>query len=585
MNNVIESYLVSLGFEVKQPELAKFKTALKEASDTAERHTTGIAQQFIKWQGAIVGAFGAVGLATLGMMSKVADADLGYKLFAQRMFMGESAAKKLKIATDALGFSLEEITWNPELRKRFDALWADQKAMESQEAPGMGQTLERVRDGFFQITRLKVAAIELQRQLTVGIFNAMGGDAFVTKLQGWVGWLLSRVPQISQWLISVLVPILKDAWRVMEDMWKVAEKLTQAFIRLIGALSGDKGLKDGKLNMENFGKAIDKAADYMVRFVDAVTSAELVVIDLFNALVDLAHFDFKAALGDLKIGKGDLTEGGAVAGSLGFFGALIGVGTVGGLVKVGLSIGKNFMLGIIEGIFGEIGVGGAGAAGIGAILPLAAGAGAAYGLNKLGVANWIDRHLAAMGIDPYISKNASITDAAQRYGVDAALAAAVAKQESGTRQFDRNGNTIRSSAGALGMFQLMPDTARRLGVDPNDAAGNIQGGVHLLQMLMAKYGNVQEVLAAYNWGEGNLDAAMKKRGGKFALDYLPAETRNYVNRIDGSLSGRQINIHAPITVHSAHATPDQIKVAVQTGMSNALADSNRDLLLNAQGVY
>src|SRR5579864_1756835 len=63
-----------------------------------------------------------------------------------------------------------------------------------------------------------------------------------------------------------------------------------------------------------------------------------------------------------------------------------------------------------------------------------------------------------------------IQQAAAKYGVDPALALAVANQESGYNQ------AARSSAGAIGIMQLMPSTAAGLGVDPTDAAQNVDGG-------------------------------------------------------------------------------------------------------------
>jgi hypothetical protein len=62
------------------------------------------------------------------------------------------------------------------------------------------------------------------------------------------------------------------------------------------------------------------------------------------------------------------------------------------------------------------------------------------------------------------------------------------------------------SPGALGLFQLMPATAAGLNVDPNAAAGNIQGGLTLLQQLYSQYGNWTEALEAYNQGSGSLAA-------------------------------------------------------------------------------
>jgi hypothetical protein len=579
MNNVIESYLVSLGFAVDQPELAKFKRALKDAGDTAEKHTSGIIGQFVKWQGAIVGAFSAVGLATIGMMDKVADADLGFKLTAQRMFLSVDAARSLTIATKALGHSLEDIAWNPELHARLAVLWGDQRTLTASGPADAEQTLQKIRDVRFEITRAQVALQYIARDVTVMLYKALGGDAFLVKLRGWVEWFIGHAPQISQWITSVLVPIMKDALHVLQDVWKVTEALARAFVRLIGAFSGDKELQKGALTFDSIGKAIDKAADYMVRFVDAVTSAELVVIDLFNALVDLLHLDFKSFGKDIGAAGGDLTPGGAAVGGLGILGALLGVGTVGALVKFGLGIGRTFAGGVAEGMAGEVGAGTAlagGAVGLaGAGVAIGAGAAAAYGLNKLGLADWIDRHLQAMGINPgFFNKDVDI----------GTLGSAVAMAESGGHQTDpKTGKIVTSKTGALGIMQLMPDTAKALGVDPYDAQQNLAGGLKFLGSLLKRYGgNVEEALAAYNWGPGNLDKAMKRHGG-FSLDYLPKETRDYVNRIEGNMGG--VTVHNTINIQGTNAQPHEIQRAAAAGTEDALKRANRKEIVNAQGVY
>ncbi|MBO6305013.1 MAG: lytic transglycosylase domain-containing protein [Selenomonadaceae bacterium] len=109
-------------------------------------------------------------------------------------------------------------------------------------------------------------------------------------------------------------------------------------------------------------------------------------------------------------------------------------------------------------------------------------------------------------------------EAAAKYNVDNKLLSAVAEVESGL-----NPDAI-SGAGAIGVMQLMPDTAASLGVNPYDTKQNIEGGAkYLRQMLDVFGGDVSKALAAYNAGPN----AVKSYGG------VPpyAETQNYVNRV------------------------------------------------------
>lgn len=125
---------------------------------------------------------------------------------------------------------------------------------------------------------------------------------------------------------------------------------------------------------------------------------------------------------------------------------------------------------------------------------------------------------------------AEINAAAQKYGVDPWLVAAVIKQESGFKQFRSSGQPLVSSAGAIGIMQLMPGTARSLGVNPYDLNDNINGGTKLLSQLLKEFnGNVAYALAGYNAGGG----AVLKYGG------VPPykETQNYVKNILAMYNG------------------------------------------------
>ena len=128
----------------------------------------------------------------------------------------------------------------------------------------------------------------------------------------------------------------------------------------------------------------------------------------------------------------------------------------------------------------------------------------------------------------YLKTSASLeeifTEAAEKYNVPKDLIKAIAKAES-----DFNPNAT-SGAGAQGIMQLMPATARELGVtDSYDPYQNIMGGTKYISEMLAKYdGNVSLALAAYNAGSNNV----AKYGG------IPPfkETQNYVAKVTGYMN-------------------------------------------------
>jgi hypothetical protein len=119
----------------------------------------------------------------------------------------------------------------------------------------------------------------------------------------------------------------------------------------------------------------------------------------------------------------------------------------------------------------------------------------------------------AAGIDTVINR------ASRRYGIDAGLIKAVIRAES-----NFNPRAV-SSAGAEGLMQLMPGTARGLGVSNSfDPEQNVMAGTRFLKDMLDRYdGDLNSALAAYNWGPGNVDKG---------TGTLPRETREYLGRVN-----------------------------------------------------
>src|SRR5579859_5592917 len=109
-----------------------------------------------------------------------------------------------------------------------------------------------------------------------------------------------------------------------------------------------------------------------------------------------------------------------------------------------------------------------------------------------------------------------------QYNLPSGLLSAVQQQESGG-----NPDAV-SNKGAIGAFQFEPATAKQYGIDPTDPDQSAQGAAMMFSDLSKKYnGDIPSMLAAYNWGQGNLD----RKG----LDSAPTETRDYIKKVQSSL--------------------------------------------------
>ncbi len=131
-------------------------------------------------------------------------------------------------------------------------------------------------------------------------------------------------------------------------------------------------------------------------------------------------------------------------------------------------------------------------------------------------------------------------------GVDPAIALSIAKTESGFR------HEARSSHGAVGVFQLMPSTARRMGLNPYNLDDNIKGGIMYYKSMYKMFGSMELALAAYNAGPANVK--------KYRAIPPFSETRRFVAKITADY--RQYKSH-----------PDPAMIAAKKGVPSTISGS------------
>lgn len=133
-------------------------------------------------------------------------------------------------------------------------------------------------------------------------------------------------------------------------------------------------------------------------------------------------------------------------------------------------------------------------------------------------------------------------------GVDPAITLSIAKTESGFR------HEARSSHGAVGVFQLMPSTARRMGLNPYSLDDNIKGGIMYYKSMYKMFGSMELALAAYNAGPGNVK--------KYRAVPPFSETRRFVAKI--MTDYRNFKAHPDPAMIAAKTKPATV-AAAKTG--------------------
>lgn len=153
MMETIKDYLVGLGFEVDQKEFHEAQKAIDGLGKLIQSSTAGMAKDFTIAATSITGALMAIAGGVTALVTHIAQADMEYQKFALHMWTSKETAKDLKVALDAMGESMENVAWIPELREQFFELQSEAGKMKT--PADAGEQLKQFRALMFEITRFK----------------------------------------------------------------------------------------------------------------------------------------------------------------------------------------------------------------------------------------------------------------------------------------------------------------------------------------------------------------------------------------------------------------------------------------------
>jgi hypothetical protein len=282
--DTLKSYLIGLGFAVDIASYRKMNQLLDQQKKMILNSTGVMSNAYVQAGKTIAGILIGVGAATVTLMDKVAKADLGYDLFGMRMYMTADAAKKVKIAVDALGYSMEEIAWNPELKKRFDELIELQGGLQKKLGPDYKQTMREIRDIRFEFTKMRVEGEYMMQVFVSQLMKKLGISARDVH---------EALKKFNDWLVANMVPAMEKLAELFGNIWDIV-------LMLGPSLSGL-----GK-NFSEFMKTISIGSEH-AEFLDWAGATAYVlsgmlstVIFLVRNMILLARAAKDVATGDFK---------------------------------------------------------------------------------------------------------------------------------------------------------------------------------------------------------------------------------------------------------------------------------------------
>lgn len=300
-SNILEEYLVGLGFNLDTVGYARFAGMLRDAEHLTDLTYAGMTKAVLQFEASAVAAFATLGAGILTFAEKTAMADQEYRLLALRMYTSLPVARELKIALDALGQPLENVIWDPELAARFGQLVRDQQAMTKELGPDFENQMLKIRDVRFEFTRLGVELKYLSMLVVEDLAKAFGmtmGE-LLGKMKEFNAYIIQHMPEIANWIATTLKPVLLDVKDIMAELWDLVKVVTASFTNFIGIVTGNKALEGQEADMRKFAEAVKITVERMAHLVGGILKVGTNIALLFHAGEQAATGNFKGAVSDI----------------------------------------------------------------------------------------------------------------------------------------------------------------------------------------------------------------------------------------------------------------------------------------------
>jgi hypothetical protein len=475
-DNILDSYFVRIA---ALPDTKSFVKAGLILART-ELSIAGVAKSALKsivaFEAASVTAFAAIGIGLISLADKTAMTDQSYRLMGIRMLMTKDSARAMQMALDELGATIDEVAMDPELNARFQYLYNQNIRLGKQLGGDFDVIQRNIRDMRMEYKRFGNELEVLSYHVVTDLFKKLGftDEDVLSKLHSLNEWFTANLPEISNVISSGFIPIWHDALDITKDFGDILKTVAGNFQLMTGVLMGDDSLKNTQVTVESLVETFHDWVDWIAKAtlgIQFLVKAGLHSVTAASYFAEemkaLAHGDTAGFQKYKQLQEGESGEGWADI--------------------------KGLLTGNLEGLKDSSG-----------IMSYYADQQHRIGLNHEAPSN--------------LSELIGVT--AQKYNINPELLAAITHQEDPSHD-----PGAVSPKGAMGLMQLMPGTAKQMGVtNPFNPLQNMDAGAHYFSDLLKKYNyDIPKALAAYNSGPGNVD----KYGGVPPFH----ETEQYVSRI------------------------------------------------------